>query len=126
WFVDSASGASTAHRDWYVWSATDPGWTPPWGGSNDTWYLRNGSWYYGVFFSGMPDLNYRTQAVRDEMKRISKVWLDKGVAGFRSLSTSRSPGRWSTVREKGAGPALAPHCSRRRPCIRPAPQMCRS
>ena len=83
WFVDSASGASSAHRDWYVWSATDPGWTPPWGGSNDTWYLRNGSWYYGVFFSGMPDLNYRTQAVRDEMKRIAKVWLDKGVDGFR-------------------------------------------
>ena len=83
WFVDSASGASSAHRDWYVWSATDPGWTPPWGGNNDTWYLRNGSWYYGVFFSGMPDLNYRTQAVRDEMKRIAKVWLDKGVDGFR-------------------------------------------
>src|SRR2546427_6808822 len=29
WVVDSASGASSADRDSDVWSATDPGWTPP-------------------------------------------------------------------------------------------------
>src|SRR5205085_5554719 len=83
WFVDSAASPASAHRNWYVWSATDPGWTPPWGGGGDTWHFLNGSYYYGVFFSGMPDLNYRSQAVGDEMKRIAKVWLDRGADGFR-------------------------------------------
>jgi glycosidase len=83
WFVDSASGPSSAHRDWYVWSATNPGWTPPWGGGGNTWHSLNGRYYYGLFWSGMPDLNYRNPAVTTEVKRIAKVWLDRGADGFR-------------------------------------------
>ncbi len=84
WFVDSASSPASAHRDWYVWSPTDPGWRQPWNASSgSTWYLRNGAFYYGVFWSGMPDLNFRTAAVRDELKRIAKLWLDRGADGFR-------------------------------------------
>jgi len=29
WFIDSASSPTAEHRDWYVWRADDPGWTPP-------------------------------------------------------------------------------------------------
>jgi len=83
WFVDSASSASSAHRNWYVWSPTDPGWTQPWGGSNPTWHPLNGSYFYGVFWSGMPDLNFRTPAVRREIERLARLWLDRGVDGFR-------------------------------------------
>ncbi len=83
WFVDSASSPSSAHRDWYVWGATDPGWTQPWGGSNPTWHPMNGSYFYGVFWSGMPDLNFRTPAVRREIERLAKLWLDRGADGFR-------------------------------------------
>lgn len=85
WFQDSASSAAAAHRDWYVWSDTDLGWRPPWdpytGG--DCWHLRNGSWNYALFWSEMPDLNFRTQAVRDEMKRVAQQWLNLGADGFR-------------------------------------------
>jgi len=85
WFQDSISSPASAHRDWYVWSATDLGWRPPWdpytGG--DCWYLRNGAWYYALFWSEMPDLNFRNQAVRDEMKRIAQQWLARGADGFR-------------------------------------------
>ncbi|HJW13199.1 MAG TPA: alpha-amylase family glycosyl hydrolase, partial [Thermoanaerobaculia bacterium] len=83
WFVDSASSASSAHRDWYVWRPDDPGWTQPWGGTNPTWHPLNGSYFYGVFWSGMPDLNFRTPAVRREIERLAKLWLDRGVDGFR-------------------------------------------
>ena len=31
----------------------------------------------------MPDLNYDNEATRQEVQRIAKFWLDKGVAGFR-------------------------------------------
>jgi glycosidase len=83
WFADSASSSSAAHRDWYVWSPTDPGWTQPWGGSTPTWHFLNGFYYYGVFWGGMPDLNLRTPAVRQEIERLAKMWLDRGADGFR-------------------------------------------
>jgi alpha-amylase len=77
WFVAS-------HRDWYVWSATDPGWTQPWG-MGPTWYRAGGAgpWYYAVFWSGMPDLDWRNAAVRAEMDAIAGRWLARGVDGFR-------------------------------------------
>ena len=85
WFVDSASSPASPRRDWYVWSPNDPGWRQPWDpfGSSSTWHLLNGAWYYGVFWSGMPDLNWRSAAVREEMDRIARSWLSRGVDGFR-------------------------------------------
>jgi glycosidase len=83
WFIDSASSPGSGHRDWYVWSPTDPGWTQPWGGTNPTWHPLNGFYFYGVFWSGMPDLNFRTPAVRQEIERLARLWLDRGVDGFR-------------------------------------------
>ena len=83
WFTDSASSPSSAHRDWYVWRPDDPGWTQPWGGANPTWHPLNGFYFYGVFWSGMPDLNFRTPAVRREIERLARLWLDRGADGFR-------------------------------------------
>lgn len=50
-----------------------------------TWYQIEGTdWYYeGVFWSKMPDLNLDSEAVRDEIEKITAFWLDKGIAGFR-------------------------------------------
>jgi len=87
WFVDSASSTTSAKRDWYVWSATNPGWTQPWGGNTGTWHEKNGAYFYGVFWSGMPDLNFRNAAVRAEMGRIAEKWLRAGVDGYRLDAT---------------------------------------
>ncbi|HEX5853988.1 MAG TPA: alpha-amylase family glycosyl hydrolase [Thermoanaerobaculia bacterium] len=83
WFADSASSPSSAHRDWYVWRTDNPGWTQPWGGTNPTWHPLNGFYFFGVFWEGMPDLNFRTPAVRREIERLASLWLDRGVDGFR-------------------------------------------
>jgi glycosidase len=81
WFNDPAK------HDWYVWSATDPGWHQPWGGDYPTWYLKNGAYYYAVFWSGMPDLNYRNAAVKTEMFRLARLWVAQGVDGYRLDAT---------------------------------------
>src|SRR5207237_776334 len=49
------------------------------------WYQAGGTsaWYYAVFWSGMPDLNWRNPAVRAEMDAIAGRWLARGVDGFR-------------------------------------------
>lgn len=50
-----------------------------------TYYAVSGTdWYYeGAFWSGMPDLNLQSEAVRKEIQEIAKFWIDKGVDGFR-------------------------------------------
>ena len=39
--------------------------------------------YEAKFWSGMPDLNLESKAVRREIADITKFWLDRGVDGFR-------------------------------------------
>lgn len=87
WFVDAKSAPTARHRDWYVWRADDPGWTQPWGNGH-TWHAAGDAFYYGLFWGGMPDLNWRNPEVRAEMARIAEGWLRRGVDGFR-LDASR-------------------------------------
>ena len=87
WFVESSASPRSPYRDWYLWRADDPGWTQPWGGTNHTWHEKNGAYYYGVFWGGMPDLKFASPAVRGEMKRIAALWLRRGVDGFRLDAT---------------------------------------
>jgi glycosidase len=80
WFEQAAAG-DPAFRDFYRWRSTHPGYDGPLG---PAWHARGGSYYYGVFWGGMPDLNYETQAVRDSMFDAATFWLDEiGVDGFR-------------------------------------------
>jgi alpha-amylase len=82
WFTNSASSASAEKRNWYNWSSSDPGYKGPWG--QTVWHSKNNAFYYGVFWSGMPDLNFNTKAVTDEIKDITQFWYqDIGVDGFR-------------------------------------------
>ncbi|RKH09715.1 alpha-amylase [Corallococcus sp. CA053C] len=86
WFVDSASSPRSAKRDWYSWRDNNPAWKQPWDlaySTTDTWHERDGAYYYGVFWGGMPDLNLQTVAVREEVKRLATLWLQRGVDGFR-------------------------------------------
>lgn len=80
WFTQSAN-SQNGYRDWFVWSDTDPGFSGPWG--QDVWHYNNGSYYYGIFWSGMPDLNYSHEPVKTEMFNVAEFWLNKGVDGFR-------------------------------------------
>jgi alpha-amylase len=82
WFVDSASGPDAAHRNWYIWSDSNPGYLGPWG--EQVWYPKNGAYYYAVFWSGMPDLNLENPDVTATLYDIARFWLaDMGADGFR-------------------------------------------
>jgi len=80
WFTQSAN-SQNGYRDWYIWSPTNPGYTGPWGQS--VWNYKNNAYYYAIFYSGMPDLNYRNPAVKAEMFNVANFWLGKGIDGFR-------------------------------------------
>ncbi len=81
WFLESANPESPL-RDWYVWSDIDPGWIGPWG--QDVWHPRGDTFYYGLFWEGMPDLNLENDEVTAEIMDIATYWIDDmGVDGFR-------------------------------------------
>lgn len=81
WFTQSASSTTNAYRDWYTWSETDPGFGGPWG--QKVWHYRNGAYYYGIFWDGMPDLNWDNADLKASMWDITRFWLNKGVDGYR-------------------------------------------
>jgi alpha-amylase len=81
WFTASAA-QGTEFDDWYIWRDENPGFRGPWG--QPVWHRKGDRYFYGVFWSGMPDLNYETDVVTDEMRAIADFWLeDIGVDGFR-------------------------------------------
>lgn len=84
WFIKSMD-PNSEYRDWYRWVDEDTRdynlKTVVWG--HNVWNKVNNSYYYGIFWSGMPDLNYDNPDVRQEAKNIAAFWLDKGVDGFR-------------------------------------------
>jgi alpha-amylase len=80
----AALRGDAGYRDWYIFVPPDqvPQTRGPWG--QQVWQQANGQHYYGIFWSGMPDLNYRTSEVTAEAYRVAGFWLtDVGVDGFR-------------------------------------------
>lgn len=121
WFVSAASSPSSPYRDFYVWSPTDPGWKQPWGGNTGTWHRSGDAYYYGVFWGGMPDLNWRSPALREEMKRIASLWLERGLDGFRLdatrylVETGAGGGQADTPQTHAALKELSAHVRRVKP-----------
>jgi alpha-amylase len=83
-FESALLDPGSPYRSWFRWSPTKPDQKGPWG--QEVWHKSpvRDEYYYGVFWEGMPDLNYDTPAVREEAKKIARFWLDSmGVDGFR-------------------------------------------
>lgn len=82
WFVSASGSPTSPYRNWYIWSATDPGYLGSWG--QQVWFPSDGAYYYSLMTAGMPDLNYTNPEVKAEMKNVARFWLEEvGVDGFR-------------------------------------------
>ncbi len=82
WFIDANGNPESPYRGWFLWADSYPGYNGPFG---TAWHAaKGGGYYYGVFWSGMPDLNYTNPEVTAEMHEVTRYWLqDIGVHGFR-------------------------------------------
>ena len=75
WFT-AAQDPASPKRNWYIWSKEQP--------QGPGWHKGRSGWYYGYFWEGMPDLNYRNEAVTAAMHDAARFWLEEmGVDGFR-------------------------------------------
>lgn len=81
WFQESRDPDSDK-RDWYIWRDEDPGYRGP--DNQQVWHKTPDGYYYGVFWDGMPDLNYENPETTEAMYDIARFWLeDMGADGFR-------------------------------------------
>jgi oligo-1,6-glucosidase len=88
WFVESRRSKDSSRRDWYTWRPGRDGgapnnWESCFGGSAWQYDEATGEYYLHLFSAKQPDLNWENQDVRQEIWRMMRWWLDKGIDGFR-------------------------------------------
>lgn len=88
WFGESRRSRDNPYRDYYIWRSPNEGRAPNnWQSffSGPAWKLdeQTGDYYLHLFAEKQPDLNWENPALRQEIYRMMRFWLDKGVDGFR-------------------------------------------
>ena len=70
------------YRNFYNWRNEDT--VPKTGRAAKQWFKDpNGYYYFSSFNSGMPELNFDYQAVRDAILNVALYWMSFGLDGFR-------------------------------------------
>lgn len=88
WFREALKGRENPYHDFFIWRDGEPDCPPndmraTFGGSAWTYAPEVGRWYFHQFAVEQPDLNWENPAMRQELYRTIRFWVDKGVAGFR-------------------------------------------
>jgi len=89
WFQQARSDKNSKYHDYYVWSENPPKTQPEQlifpGVEESLWeYDKQADAYYlHHFYKEQPDLNIANPAVREEIYKIMRFWLQLGVSGFR-------------------------------------------
>ncbi|GAY72246.1 glycoside hydrolase family 13 protein [Lentilactobacillus kosonis] len=88
WFQESKKSKDNPYSDYYIWRDPVDGHAPNnWGsyfsGSAWTFVPERGQYYLHLFAKEQPDLNWENPEVRQQIYKLMKFWLDKGVNGFR-------------------------------------------
>ncbi len=89
WFQQSRSSRANPYRNYYHWWNAERGKpTPRWSFfdvNSDAWKFdtATNAYYLHYFSRKQPDLNWENPVLRQEIYKIMKFWLDKGIDGFR-------------------------------------------
>lgn len=88
WFEESKKSKDNPYRNFYFWRKGKNGgppnnWQSFFSGDAWTYDKTTDEYYLHLFTREQPDLNWENPAVREEVYKIMKFWLDKGVDGFR-------------------------------------------
>jgi len=88
WFVESRKSKGNSFRDFYFWKPGINGgppnnWPSFFGGSAWEHDEITGDYYLHLFSPKQPDINWENPVVREEVNKLMKFWLDKGVDGLR-------------------------------------------
>ena len=83
WFIESRSSKDNPKRDWYIWRDKPNNWRSYFTPSAWEYDEKTGQYYFHSFAVEQPDLNWENKEVREEIYKMMRFWLDKGIDGFR-------------------------------------------
>ena len=90
WFQESRKSKDNPYRDYYYWrplraDGSKPNNWQAFFGVGDAWTYdeQTDECYLHLFTKEQPDLNWENPKLRQEVYKIIRFWLDKGVDGFR-------------------------------------------
>lgn len=84
WFKEALADPNSPYRKWYsIANAGDKLQSDNAASDGNPWHSYGNLRYLGIFWGGMPDLNFNEPAVRAEMIKIGQYWLEQGLDGFR-------------------------------------------
>ncbi|MBU1036106.1 alpha-glucosidase, partial [bacterium] len=88
WFMESCSSLDNPYRDFYIWRKGKNGlppnnWGSVFGGSAWEYDKITDEYYLHLFSKKQPDLNWENPRLREEIYKMMKWWLEKGIDGFR-------------------------------------------
>ena len=88
WFRDALTGQDNPYYDYFIWRDGTPDCPPNemrsvFGGPAWTYSPEAGRWYFHQFAPQQPDLNWENPAMRQDLYKCIRFWVDKGIEGFR-------------------------------------------
>lgn len=88
WFIEARKNTTNPYREYYLWAQGREGkeptnWESFFGGSLWERDEQTDEYYLHLFSKKMPDLNWSSHNLRQEMYDIANFWSEKGVDGFR-------------------------------------------
>jgi len=84
WFQQSRLSEDNPYRDYYYWKKEKPNnWPSFFGGETWEYDELTDAYYLHLFTKKQPDLNWENPKVRQEIYKLMRFWLDKGIDGFR-------------------------------------------
>jgi oligo-1,6-glucosidase len=83
WFKEARKSKDNPYREFYIWRDEPNDWISFFSGSAWTLDPLTRQYYLHLFVAKQPDLNWENPALRQEIYKMMRFWLDKGVDGFR-------------------------------------------
>lgn len=88
WFLESRSSKDNPKRDFYIWRKGKDGlypnnWESYFSGSVWEYDKKTDEFYMHLYAKQQPDLNWENERMVEELHKMIRWWLAKGVDGFR-------------------------------------------
>ncbi|MDN6625649.1 MAG: alpha-glucosidase [Pisciglobus halotolerans] len=89
WFLESKKNKTNPYRNYYIWQpprkegGLPSNWESIFGGSVWEWDVETKEYYMHIFAKEQPDLNWENPVMRQDLYRMIRWWLEKGIDGFR-------------------------------------------
>ena len=108
WFVAALDPSHPNHEkyhDYYIWQKPKydnegnkkmpTNWRSWFGGPVWEYNEKTDEYYLHIFSKKMPDLNWRNENMKKDLKAVAKWWIDKGVDGFRVDASNHLEKNWN-------------------------------